>query len=110
MNFGFETRLNLIEAKITDNKGNLYIQKYVKGKLLGKGGFAKCFEFKNFVTGEVFAAKVINKISLVKGRSRIRLDSEIRIHQSLNHFGIVKFQNSFEDANNIYMLDRKSVV
>ena len=35
----------LIEEKIVKNTGEVIIKKYLKGKFLGKGGFAKCYEF-----------------------------------------------------------------
>ena len=46
------------------------IKDYLKGKLLGKGGFAKCFEITQLETKKVMAAKIIPKSSLVKSRSR----------------------------------------
>ena len=42
----------------------------MKGKFLGKGGFAKCYEFVNYETKYVHAAKVIQKSSLVKSRAK----------------------------------------
>ena len=42
----------------------------MKGKLLGKGGFAKCYEFTNLETKKVQAAKIIPKNTLTKNRAR----------------------------------------
>ena len=36
--------LNEIEEKIKDINSKEKIRKYTKGKLLGKGGFANCYE------------------------------------------------------------------
>lgn len=36
-------------------------KRYVRGKLLGTGGFAKCFEARSLDNGQVYAAKVIPK-------------------------------------------------
>ena len=44
--------------------GKLYINKYSKGKFLGKGGFAKVYEITELETGLVFAAKIVEKSSL----------------------------------------------
>ena len=33
----------IIEEKIVKVTGDIQIRKYIKGKLLGKGGFAKCY-------------------------------------------------------------------
>ena len=37
----------IIEEKNTKSNGETIIRKYVRGKLLGKGGFAKCYEITN---------------------------------------------------------------
>ena len=38
---------NIIQEKINKVNGDIFIKEYSKGKLLGKGGFAKCYEFTN---------------------------------------------------------------
>ena len=38
---------SIVEEKITKVSGEVQIRKYIKGRLLGKGGFAKCYEFIN---------------------------------------------------------------
>ena len=40
----------IIEEKITNLMGNPVIKKYTKGKYLGKGGFARCYELTNIET------------------------------------------------------------
>jgi len=40
----------------------------LKGKLLGKGGFAKVFEFTNLDTSEKVAAKIMPKGQLSKSK------------------------------------------
>jgi polo-like kinase 1 len=35
----------IIEEKIVKYNGEVQVRKYLKGKFLGKGGFAKCYEF-----------------------------------------------------------------
>lgn len=37
----------IVEEKIVKPNGEVLIKKYLKGKFLGKGGFAKCYEFVN---------------------------------------------------------------
>ena len=80
------------------------IRKYQKGRFLGKGGFAKCYEMTNLKTLESFAAKIFTKESLKKSRSKKNLLSEIKIHQDLDHKNIVGFKHFFEDSNNVYVL------
>lgn len=50
--------------------GEIAIKKYQRGNLLGKGGFAKCFEVVNLETKKKVAAKIIPKSSLTKSRAR----------------------------------------
>ena len=94
----------IIEEKVANIMGDPLIKKYAKGKFLGKGGFAKCYEFTNMETNKVLAAKIIPKASLKKSRHRQKLLSEIKIHRSLNHPYIVKFEHVFEDNENVYIL------
>lgn len=60
----------IIEEKITKVNGEVAIKKYTRGKFLGKGGFAKCYEVTNLETKRVLAAKIIAKSSLTKNRAR----------------------------------------
>jgi polo-like kinase 1 len=53
-----------VEEKIVKHNGEIITKKYLKGKFLGKGGFAKCYEFTNLETKKVTAAKIVNKESL----------------------------------------------
>jgi polo-like kinase 1 len=80
------------------------VKKYVKGRFLGKGGFAKCYEFTNLDNKRVSASKIIAKSSLTKSRAKQKLMSEIKIHRSLHHQNIVGFEHFFEDAENVYIL------
>ena len=77
--------------------------KYIKGKFLGKGGFAKCFEFQNEATNANWAVKIISKSSLTKPRHHLKLQSEINIQKSLDHNNIVRFHTHIEDENNHYI-------
>ena len=95
---------SIIEEKITKVSGEVQIIKYIKGRLLGKGGFAKCYEFINQETEHSSAAKIIPKKSLVKSRAKQKLISEIKIHKSLHHSNIVAFERYFEDSENVYLL------
>ena len=95
---------SIVEEKITKVNGEVQIKKYIKGRLLGKGGFAKCYEFINQETDHSSAAKIIPKKSLVKSRAKQKLISEIKIHKSLHHPNIVAFEHYFEDSENVYLL------
>lgn len=69
--------------------------------MLGKGGFARCYELINDETKEVEAVKIIQKSSLTKARSKQKLVSEIKIHQSFLNDNIVEFRRHFEDYANV---------
>ena len=93
-----------VEEKVVKVNGDLAIRKYTKGKFLGKGGFAKCYEFTNIESKRVTAAKIIAKSSLTKSRAKQKLMSEIKIHRSLHHSNVVGFEHFFEDSENVYIL------
>ena len=79
-------------------------KRYMKSKLLGKGGFAKCFEYIDEKTKESWAVKIISKSSLTKPRHHLKLQSEINIQKSMNHPNVVKFHNYIEDSENHYIV------
>lgn len=60
----------IVEEKVVKFNGDICIKKYLKGKFLGKGGFAKCYEFTNLDNKKVQAAKIILKSSLTKSRAK----------------------------------------
>ena len=95
---------NIIEERITKPSGEVQIRKYAKRKFLGKGGFARVYEFNCLDTRKVQAAKIICKDQLTKQRRRQKLMSEIKIHKSLSHPNIVDFEHFFEDSENVYIL------
>lgn len=94
----------IVEEKVVKFNGDICVKKYVKGRFLGKGGFAKCYEFTNLDNKRVSASKIIAKSSLTKSRAKQKLMSEIKIHRSLHHQNIVGFEHFFEDAENVYIL------
>uniref|UniRef100_A0A673KAP2 Serine/threonine-protein kinase PLK n=1 Tax=Sinocyclocheilus rhinocerous TaxID=307959 RepID=A0A673KAP2_9TELE len=77
---------------------------YCRGKVLGKGGFAKCYEFTDLSTGKMYAAKIIPHTRVSKPHQREKIDREIELHRSLHHKHIVHFYHHFEDKDNIYIL------
>ena len=60
----------IIEEKIVKYNGEVQVRKYLKGKFLGKGGFAKCYEFQNIENKAISASKVVEKASLTKSRAK----------------------------------------
>ena len=94
----------VVEEKIVKPNGDIAIKRYSKGRFLGKGGFARVYEFLTLEAKQIFAGKTICKSSLSKARARQKLMSEIKIHRSLHHTNIVRFEHFFEDSENVYIL------
>uniref|UniRef100_A0AAY5E7W8 Serine/threonine-protein kinase PLK n=1 Tax=Electrophorus electricus TaxID=8005 RepID=A0AAY5E7W8_ELEEL len=77
---------------------------YCRGKVLGKGGFAKCYELTDLSAGKVYAAKIIPHARVSKPHQREKINREIELHRALNHKHVVHFYHHFEDKDNIYIL------
>eukprot|EP00605_Chrysophyceae_sp_TOSAG23-4_P002605 GSChrysophyteH1.ASY1.ANO1.2876.1 assembled CDS len=95
---------DIIEERRRDTEGKVYSNRYLRGKLLGKGGFAKCFLGTSMQSKNQYALKIVSKDSLVKPRAKQKLQTEIKIHRTLNHTNVVRFERFFEDSRNAYML------
>jgi len=79
---------------------------YERGKFLGKGGFAKCYELRNVanVNSEIMAGKIVPKSLLIKQHQREKMAQEITLHQTLSHPYVVKLDSFFEDSNFVYII------
>lgn len=51
-----------------------------------------------------WALKVVSKSNLTRSKARQKLTSEIKIHRSLHHENIVRFDRYFEDKENVYIM------
>ncbi|XP_019965845.1 serine/threonine-protein kinase PLK3 [Paralichthys olivaceus] len=85
---------------VTDSKTG---RSYSKGKLLGKGGFARCYEMTDLSTNKMYAVKVIPQSKVSKPHQRDKITNEIELHKTLSHKHVVKFSHHFEDQENIYI-------
>uniref|UniRef100_A0A671QTR7 Serine/threonine-protein kinase PLK n=1 Tax=Sinocyclocheilus anshuiensis TaxID=1608454 RepID=A0A671QTR7_9TELE len=77
---------------------------YCRGKVLGKGGFAKCYEMTDLSSSKVYAAKIIPHSRVSKPHQREKINREIDLQRALSHKHIVHFYHHFEDKDNIYIL------
>lgn len=80
------------------------MRRYTRGRFLGKGGFAKCYEITDMETKQVFAGKIVPKSLILKQHQREKMTSEIAIHKSLNHPNVVGFQGFFEDDDFVFVV------
>ncbi|KAJ3226763.1 Cell cycle serine/threonine-protein kinase cdc5/MSD2 [Clydaea vesicula] len=88
---------------IYDQKRN---KKYIRGRVLGEGGFARCYEVTENLAGNQtasYAAKVIPKSSLRSEKQKAKLYGEIHIHRKMDHHHVVKWYEVFEDTDFVYM-------
>ncbi|CAL8279553.1 unnamed protein product [Lota lota] len=85
---------------VTDPKTG---RSYSKGKLLGKGGFARCYEMTDLTSNKMYAVKVIPQSRVSKPHQRDKITNEIELHKTLSHKHVVKFSHHFEDQENIYI-------
>lgn len=87
---------------------------YVRGKILGKGGFAKCYEMIDLSTNIVYAGKIIPHSRISKGNQKQKILREVELHRDLKHRHVVGFHSYFEDNDNVYIIlencPRKSLV
>lgn len=79
-------------------------KRYARGKFLGKGGFAKCYEITDLETQQVFAGKIVPKSLILKQHQREKMTSEITIHKTLHHDNIVGFHGFFEDDDFVFVV------
>uniref|UniRef100_A0A7S1QEX9 Serine/threonine-protein kinase PLK n=1 Tax=Neobodo designis TaxID=312471 RepID=A0A7S1QEX9_NEODS len=79
---------------------------YRVGRLLGRGGFAKCYEVTD-EAGAVWAVKVIDKASLQKNKMYAKMQTEISIHRRMKHKNIIDFRRTFSDDWNVYIILEK---
>ena len=76
-------------AEIIMNNNNC-LKNFKRGKMIGNGSFAKCYEINFLGSNETQAVKIISKSLMSNTYPRDKLMSEIIIHKSLNHRNIVK--------------------
>jgi polo-like kinase 1 len=82
--------------------GNTII--YNRHEELGRGGFAVVYRVTNDATGEAFALKAISRERVAKPKTLEKLKTEITIQRSLNHPNVLRSFDSFDDANNHYII------
>jgi hypothetical protein len=71
----------IIEEKRRRVNGEGYtLHRYLRGRLLGKGGFAKVYLCTALDTNKAYAVKIVPKANLVKSRAR----QKVRYHSSLH--------------------------
>ncbi|KAK6172024.1 hypothetical protein SNE40_018426 [Patella caerulea] len=87
---------------------------YLRGRLLGKGGFARCYELLDLNSNKIYAGKIISKTRIAKPHQRQKIIREVDLQKNLKHRNVVEFHSFFEDDENVYIIlencSRKSLV
>lgn len=84
-------------------KSSLLHGKYELGHLLGIGNFAKVYQSKNILTGELVAMKVVSKEKLIQAGMTEQLKREICVMKMVNHPNIVKIHEVMASKTKIYI-------
>jgi len=96
--------ITIIEHRKRPCGDGFTVHKYTRGKLLGKGGFAKVYKVTSCDTNKEYAVKIVPKANLIKSRARQKLQTEIKIHRSMRHANVCEYKHFFEDKTNCYIL------
>eukprot|EP00985_Skeletonema_marinoi_P018590 scaffold10417_cov137-Skeletonema_marinoi.AAC.14 len=73
----------ITEHRKRPNGDGYTVHQYMRGKLLGKGGFAKVYQVTSLDTNKIYAAKIVPKANLVKNRARQKIiDAVSFMHDS----------------------------
>lgn len=79
-------------------------QEFRVERFLGSGAFADVYEISKVVDPSVkYAVKIFQKDRLTE-RTIKYINSEIDIHKTLKHKGIIRYYTSFEDCDFIYII------
>ncbi len=77
-----------------------YIREFKVERMLGKGSYGEVYLARS--SGKVVAIKKLSKFA--KGLSRDDIEKEIDAGKKLNHKNIVKYFESFEDEEHVYII------
>lgn len=89
----------VVEPPSSDRKNGAV---YQVGKLLGKGGFAICYDGKHVDSGKKYALKIVKSTMPVKMQQKFQ--TELQIHSKMRHANIVQFHRAFTFENCTYLI------
>ncbi|KAL2134903.1 hypothetical protein VTI74DRAFT_10538 [Chaetomium olivicolor] len=90
---------NVVEPPSSDRKDGVV---YQVGKMLGKGGFAICYEGKAAGTSRRIALKIVK--SQMPTKMEQKFQTELQIHSKMRHQNIVQFHRAFTFENCTYLV------
>ncbi|KAK4147632.1 uncharacterized protein C8A04DRAFT_24179 [Dichotomopilus funicola] len=90
---------NVVEPPSSDRKDGTV---YQVGKLLGKGGFAICYEGRAAGASKRIALKIVK--SKMPTKMEQKFQTELQIHSKMRHQNIVQFHRAFTFENCTYLV------
>ncbi|WOK93686.1 CBL-interacting protein kinase 18 [Canna indica] len=87
-----------------ENRGNVLMNKYEVGRLLGKGTFAKVYYARNIITSQGVAIKVIDKEKVLKVGLVDQIKREISVMRLVRHPNIVELYEVMATRSKIYFV------
>lgn len=87
-----------------EKNGNILMQRYEVGKLLGQGTFAKVYHARNIVTLQSVAIKVIDKDKIFKVGLMEQIKREISVMKLVRHPNIVQLYEVMATKSKIYFV------
>ncbi|OIT37163.1 PREDICTED: CBL-interacting protein kinase 5-like [Nicotiana attenuata] len=86
----------------SEKKGNILMQRYEIGKLLGQGTFAKVYHARNLKTGQTVAVKIIDKEKVMKVGLIDQIKREISVMRLIKHPNVVQLYEVMASKTKIY--------
>ncbi|KAG8067723.1 hypothetical protein GUJ93_ZPchr0005g16103 [Zizania palustris] len=87
-----------------EKNGNILLQRYEVGKLLGQGTFAKVYHAMNIVTSQTVAIKVIDKDKILKVGLMDQVKREISVMKLVRHPNIIQLYEVMATKSKIYFV------
>lgn len=87
-----------------EKKGNILMQKYEIGRVLGQGTFAKVQHARNLKTGQSVAIKIIDKEKIMKVGLIDQIKREISVMRLVKHPNVVKLHEVMASKSKIYFV------
>lgn len=85
-----------------NKKGNILMQRYEIGKLLGHGTFAKVYHARNIKTNHSVAVKVIDKEKVMEAGLMNQIKREISVMKLVKHPNVVQLYEVMASKSKIY--------
>ncbi|GMH05038.1 hypothetical protein Nepgr_006878 [Nepenthes gracilis] len=86
------------------NKGNILLQRYELGRLLGKGNLAKVYYAVDIKSGQSVAIKVIEKEKVLKAGLDEQIKRQISVMKLVRHPNIVMLYEVMATKSKIYIV------